>query len=106
MPAKFTHQAACDPSGWYGEETLDVEAVHAMAPGANILYYASASCADADFLDTLGKVVDDDQASLVSNSWSDVEEAETTDVDRGVRAGLPPGRDAGDRLHVLLRRQR
>ena len=23
----------CDASGWYGEETLDVEAVHAMAPG-------------------------------------------------------------------------
>ena len=22
----------CDASGWYGEETLDVEAVHTMAP--------------------------------------------------------------------------
>jgi subtilase family serine protease len=27
-----------DPQGWYGEETLDVEAVHGMAPGANIVY--------------------------------------------------------------------
>src|SRR5262249_53492202 len=27
-----------DPQGWYGEETLDVEAVHSMAPGANIVY--------------------------------------------------------------------
>ncbi len=79
VPDKYTHQAACDPSGWYGEETLDVEAVHAMAPRANILYYASASCYDADFLETLGRVVDDDQASLVSNSWSDVEEAETSE---------------------------
>jgi subtilase family serine protease len=26
-----------DPQGWYGEETLDVEAVHGMAPGANIV---------------------------------------------------------------------
>ena len=25
---------ACGAQGWYGEETLDVEAVHAMAPGA------------------------------------------------------------------------
>jgi subtilase family serine protease len=25
-----------DPQGWYGEETLDVEAVHGMAPGANV----------------------------------------------------------------------
>src|SRR5262249_62150495 len=27
-----------DPQGWYGEETLDVEAVHAMAPGGELLY--------------------------------------------------------------------
>jgi subtilase family serine protease len=27
-----------DPQGWYGEETLDVEAVHEMAPGANIVF--------------------------------------------------------------------
>ena len=27
-----------DPQGWYGEETLDVEAVHGMAPGANIVF--------------------------------------------------------------------
>jgi subtilase family serine protease len=78
-PAKFTHQAACDPSGWYGEETLDVEAVHAMAPGAKIHYYASASCFDSDFLDTLGQVVDDQDAQLVSNSWGDIEANESAD---------------------------
>ncbi len=27
-----------DPQGWYGEETLDVEAVRGMAPGANIVF--------------------------------------------------------------------
>jgi hypothetical protein len=27
-----------DPQGWYGEETLDAEAVHGMAPDANIVY--------------------------------------------------------------------
>ena len=79
-PGKFTHQAECGPSGWYGEETLDVEAVHAMAGGANIKYYASASCFDSDFLDTLAKVVDDNQASLVTNSWSDVEANEAPDT--------------------------
>jgi len=26
------------PQGWYGEETLDVEAVHGMAPAAKIVY--------------------------------------------------------------------
>ncbi len=35
-PERF--QTECSIQGWYGEETLDVEAVHAMAPGANILY--------------------------------------------------------------------
>ncbi len=79
FPKAFTRQAQCDPSGWYGEETLDVEAVHAMAPGAKIAYYASASCFDDDFLATLGKVVDDNRASLVTNSWSDLEAAETTE---------------------------
>lgn len=73
VPAKFTHQAQCGPSGWAGEEALDVEAVHAMAPGAKIKYYASASCFDADFLTALGNVVDDDQAKIVTNSWSDTE---------------------------------
>ena len=76
---QYTNKKACDPQGWYGEETLDVEAVHAMAPGAHILYYASASCNDSDFLTTLARVVDDNQASLVSNSWGDVEANETTD---------------------------
>jgi subtilase family serine protease len=77
--AKFTNQKLCGPSGWYGEETLDVEAVHAMAPGAKIHYYGAASCEDADLLDTLTQVVLDDDAQLVSNSWGDVEEAESGD---------------------------
>ena len=69
----YTAQAACGPSGWYGEETLDVEAVHAMAPGADIRYYPSASCNDSDFINTLAAVVDENRAQLVTNSWGDVE---------------------------------
>ncbi|MFL6101049.1 MAG: protease pro-enzyme activation domain-containing protein [Actinomycetales bacterium] len=78
-PGSFNRGAICGPSGWYGEETLDVEAVHAMAPGANIRFYASPSCFDDDFLTTLAKVADDDRAQLVTNSWGDVEQVETTD---------------------------
>lgn len=73
LPDKFRRQAACGPTGWSGEETLDVEAVHAMAPAAKIRYYASASCGDDDFQATLARVVDDNKATLVTNSWSDVE---------------------------------
>ncbi|HET6877211.1 MAG TPA: S53 family peptidase [Jatrophihabitans sp.] len=70
----------CGPTGWYGEETLDVEAVHAMAPGADIHYYGARSCFDNDLLDALARVVSDDTAQLVTNSWGDVEEAETADA--------------------------
>jgi subtilase family serine protease len=79
VPKAFTHEGQCGANGWYGEETLDVEAVHAMAQGANIHYYGAASCFDADFLDTLGQVVDDGTAQLVSNSWGDIEANETAD---------------------------
>jgi subtilase family serine protease len=77
--SKFTHAADCGPSGWYGEETLDVEAVHAMAPGANIRYYGAASCYDDDLLAALAKVVDQNKAQLVTNSWSSVEAGESAD---------------------------
>ncbi|HET9829740.1 MAG TPA: S53 family peptidase [Nocardioidaceae bacterium] len=80
LPTAFHKGKICDPSGWYGEETLDVEAVHAMAPGAKIRYYASPSCLDDDLLGTLNKVVDQNRASIVSNSWSSLEANESSDT--------------------------
>ncbi len=80
VPGSFTDEDTCGASGWYGEETLDVEAVHAMAPGANIQYYASKSCFDDDFLKTLAKVADQNQVSVVTNSWGDLEENEAQDT--------------------------
>ncbi|WP_375498051.1 protease pro-enzyme activation domain-containing protein [uncultured Jatrophihabitans sp.] len=71
VPASFTNQQECGPSGWYGEETLDVEAVHAMAPDAKIHYYGAQSCEDDDFTDTLQQLVDDNDVSIVSNSYGD-----------------------------------
>jgi len=80
LPGSYNSQTECDSSGWSGEETLDVEAVHAMAPAANIRYYAASSCNDGDLLDALARVVDEDKAQLVSNSWGEAEEAETGDL--------------------------
>jgi subtilase family serine protease len=68
-PKKFTHEKRCGASGWYGEETLDVEAVHAMAPGARIRYYAQANCSDAAGLDTFDELLDENRVQIVSNSW-------------------------------------
>ena len=59
----------CGEQGWYGEETLDVEAVHAMAPAANVLYVGASSCADGDLLKALNKIVDGHQADIITNSW-------------------------------------
>ena len=35
---------ACGPYGWWGEESLDLAAVHGSAPGANILYIGARDC--------------------------------------------------------------
>jgi subtilase family serine protease len=64
----------CDPQGWYGEETLDVEAVHGMAPGANIVYSGGQSCSDPDINVALNNLVDGSLVNLVSNSYGDLGE--------------------------------
>ena len=71
LPDEFTDKDLCGAPGWFGEETLDVEAVHGMAPDANVIYYGGASCFDNDLLDALHRVVDDNQASIVTNSWGE-----------------------------------
>ncbi|WP_063770627.1 S53 family peptidase [Streptacidiphilus carbonis] len=63
----------CGASGWYGEQSLDVEAVHGVAPGADILYAAAASCQDPDLSDALDRIVDGRLADIVSNSWGEPE---------------------------------
>jgi subtilase family serine protease len=57
-----------DPSGWYGEETLDVEAVHTTAPGAKIVF-VSAPNNFQDLDAALNHVVDRHLAQIVSNSY-------------------------------------
>jgi len=68
----FTRGQACGSNGWYGEETLDVEAVHAIAPGANIRYYGAASCFDDD-LDAAIQQAMDDHVNVITNSWGEPE---------------------------------
>ncbi|MBO0918109.1 S53 family peptidase [Streptomyces laculatispora] len=80
LPDDYTKTEECGASGWYGEETLDVEAVHAVAPAADIVYVGGASCYDNDLLDSLNKVVDHRLADIVSNSWGDVEANQTPDL--------------------------
>lgn len=79
----FTHTAPdeCEAEGWSGEQTLDVEAVHAMAPGAKVLYVGGKNCTVALY-NAVEEVVDGHLANVVSDSWTngpEEEEGETTE---------------------------
>ncbi len=78
-PNGYNIDPACDPSGSFAEEALDLEAMHAMAPAANVIYYSARSCYDTDLIDTLARVVDEHKAQIVSNSWGEPEEGESAD---------------------------
>jgi subtilase family serine protease len=56
-------------AGWAGEESLDVEAVHSMAPGATVRYFGANSCNDPDMLAVFTNIIDHRLADMVSNSW-------------------------------------
>jgi subtilase family serine protease len=68
----------CGATGWYGEETLDVEAVHAMAPGAKVHYYGAENCEDTTLTDELATVVTANKVDIVTNSYGDLGEQDQT----------------------------
>ncbi|MGI8695814.1 MAG: S53 family peptidase, partial [Mycobacteriales bacterium] len=71
----FNLQSACGgEAGWNVEETLDVESVHSMAPGANILYVGAKNC-DTGIDGALNYVVQQRAADMVSNSYGNLGEA-------------------------------
>lgn len=80
LPRAFTDQQRCGAGGWPVEETLDVEAVHAIAPAAHIAYFAAANCNDPAFIDALQRAVEDPAVDVVSNSWAGLESQETAGV--------------------------
>ncbi|MEN3361926.1 MAG: hypothetical protein V7637_5908 [Mycobacteriales bacterium] len=80
LPATFTDTEACDAAGWYGEESLDVEAVHGTAPAASILYVGASSCNDVDIVAAVNSVVDNDLAQIISNSYGNAGEVSATDA--------------------------
>jgi subtilase family serine protease len=79
LASTFTDTAAneCDASGWYGEETLDVESVHGQAPDANVVYVGAASCLDSDLGDSLAYIVNNHTASIVTDSWGEPADSST-----------------------------
>jgi subtilase family serine protease len=82
-PSSFADQALCQfPSGWQTEQTLDVESVHGIAPGAKVLYVGGYNCGGG--LDIAAStIIDNKLANIVSNSYSDATEALPADVVAG-----------------------
>ena len=84
-PKLVSDQAACGfPSGWQGEQTLDVEAVHGIATAAKILYVGGFNCGGG--LDVaLSKILDNNLANIVSNSYGNTGEAIPADSLKGAQ---------------------
>ena len=60
--------------GWYGEETLDLDAVHTTAPGASISY-VGARDAGKGLDEALAYALDNHLGSIITNSWGFLGEA-------------------------------
>ena len=68
-----------DP-GWYVEQSLDVEAAHAIAPGAKIVAVAAKSESDQDLIAAVNLILEKKLATIVSNSYETQVEAGLTDA--------------------------
>jgi subtilase family serine protease len=70
LAPKFNQIETCEANEWYGEQTLDIEAVHATAPGANILYVGAKNCGTGLYK-SVQQVVDGHLADIITDSWSE-----------------------------------
>jgi subtilase family serine protease len=62
-------QPPSQQQGWWGEETLDVEAVHSLAPQASIVYRGASDGKTPSMLIALNDMVGNDRANIITNSW-------------------------------------
>lgn len=69
----FDLQDECGPDGWNEEESLDVQAVHSLAPGARIHYFGAQDC-DTGIDAAVNFVLQNHSANIVSNSYGFVGE--------------------------------
>lgn len=67
-PATVDDAAECGGSGWRAEQSLDVQSVHAMAPGATVAYFGAQDCQNTSLLATLQEAITSG-VSVVSDSW-------------------------------------
>lgn len=70
LPAKTGNASLCQANGWYGEESLDVEAVHGVAPNAKVIYYGAQSCTGPYLYNADFEALANPAVNIVTNSWS------------------------------------
>lgn len=87
----YTAADQCDASGWYGEESLDVESVHGMAPDANVRYVGAVSCDDTDLGNALAYIVSHHLADIVTDSWGEPADDSAVSYDQIFQAGAAEG---------------
>ena len=87
-PSQWNSEDACGGAdGWAGEEALDVEMVHGLAPAADVVYVGANSCSDQDLLGALSTIVDQHLADVVSDSWGEIMHSSVNgDMDPGLIA--------------------
>ncbi len=83
LAKSFNDDELCEASGWSVEQSLDVETVHAIAPGAKILYVGAKNCL-MGLYKSLHEIVDNEEATVISDSWAGIELLES---ERETRAG-------------------
>jgi len=95
LASSFDDTAAdeCDAQGWYGEETLDVESVHDMAPDATVRYVGAQDCNDPAFVSSLAFIVNTRLATIVTDSWGEPYDTATlvNEYDQIFQAGAAEG---------------
>ncbi|MGT2426627.1 S53 family peptidase [Amnibacterium kyonggiense] len=96
LPASVDESYGCTAADWQPEQALDLEAAHAVAPGAKLVYVAAADCGTG-FDVAMSTVLDRGLASIVSNSWG------ATALDTLTGAGL--GDDATAQSMVVMLHQ-
>lgn len=80
LPGSYDNQDKCSPDSWAGEQALDVQSIHTVAPAAKITYYAGKSC--YDLFGALNKAVSDNKVSVISNSWGYPGESSVSPAER------------------------
>lgn len=69
-PGGYRDNPACADSreAWHREQTMDVQAVHTIAPQAQITWYAGSDCTDN--YDALGRAIAANKATVITSSWN------------------------------------